>query len=470
MRPDLIRSGIKILSAVWEWIVRHPPFARYRTRSERTSVTGTNDSKPHRRLLGNIISLYLLQGLNYLIPMALLPFLVRTLGMEQYGRIAFSQSFAQYFVLFTDYGFNFSATRYIAQNRENREAVRAYFWQVMIIKFVLMFAGLFLLGGTVGTVPRLRHDLFFCLVAYLAVFGNVLFPQWYFQGMEKMSSISIYTGIAKLISAILIFVLVRRPGDALLSLALLSAGMVLTGLMGLSAALAKVGIRPIWPTWIQLKTTTAEAWHLFLATASISLYTNTNVFLVGLLAGNVQAGYFSAADKLIRAIAALIFPVLQAAYPHVSRMVQSSRQQALAFYARTVRIGGLLGIGACLLFLCFARPLGLILFGGRGEGIIPVLRAIAPFPALAVVTAGMGMLIFAPFGFEKIYSRLLLVVGVVNVIAGLILIPIFGAFGAAVGMIVTEAFQAVAGWRLLWRNGVPLRILVGKSFRSPSQI
>ncbi|MGA8298128.1 MAG: oligosaccharide flippase family protein [Terriglobales bacterium] len=53
----------------------------------------------------NILWLFSLQGLNYLVPLAVLPYLVRVLGIERYGLIAFAQSFAQYFVVLTDYGF-----------------------------------------------------------------------------------------------------------------------------------------------------------------------------------------------------------------------------------------------------------------------------------------------------------------------------------------------------------------------------
>jgi len=61
------------------------------------------------RLADNVISLYVLQGLNYLIPIAVLPYLVRVLGLDMYGLMAFAQSFAQYFTILTDYGFGFSS-------------------------------------------------------------------------------------------------------------------------------------------------------------------------------------------------------------------------------------------------------------------------------------------------------------------------------------------------------------------------
>src|ERR1700712_1898995 len=92
------------------------------------------------KLATNIAWLYALQGLNYLIPAALLPYLVRTLGVENYGLIAFAQSISQYFILATDYGFNFSATRSISKNSEDNEEVSRIFWTVITIKLLLLAA------------------------------------------------------------------------------------------------------------------------------------------------------------------------------------------------------------------------------------------------------------------------------------------------------------------------------------------
>jgi PST family polysaccharide transporter len=414
------------------------------------------DNPRDGRVAKNILWLYALQGTNYLVPILLLPYLVRVLGAGQYGLVAFSQAIAQYFIIATDYGFNFSATRQIALHRHDPAAVSRIFYGVMTIKMALAVIGAALMVSAIALIPRLRADGAIYAAAYVAVAGNALFPVWLFQGIERMQFISVITGISKLLAAGSIFLLVHDPRDAFRATLLQSAGFLVAGLIGLGIAMKYYAPEIRFPQRRELLTMFVEGRHVFLSTASATLYTNTNTFLVGVIAGNVQAGYFSLADKMIRAITGLISPFLQGGYPHVVRLLKESRERALLFFRRTMFGGVFIGFIVGLGLLLFARPIAILTLGRNAAGVVPVLRVVSLFPVLAVMTASMGMLIYFPFGFEKLYSRLLLAVGIANVVLCFTLIPFLGAVGAALAMIVMESLQLVGGWYLLRRNGVQL--------------
>ena len=407
-----------------------------------------------RKLIGNMFWLYMLQGLNYVVPLAVLPYLLRVLGVERYGLVAFAQAFAQYFVLITDYGFNLSATKQIAIIRPDRERVSRLFWCVVLIKLALMLLGALVTACAVLMVPRFRADAGLYAIAYLAVLGSVLFPTWLFQGMEQMRYISVVSGGAKIFSALLLFVLVHQRSDYVLALAIQSGGLVLAGIAGLWIAITHFRISYAQPSKRELAQTLRDGWHLFVSNAAAALYATSYVFFVGLLAGNTQAGYYSAAEKIVRGIQGTLSPMTGAIYPHVSELAAKSGEMALSFIRKILVWIALVSFIPSAALLLFARPVTRILFGNAADGIVAPLRWTAALPFVVAISAVFAIQTMIPFGLEKQLSRIYVVAGLGSLIFCLPLIHYFGAAGAGAGVLVVETSVVLAMWGVLAAHGL----------------
>src|SRR5690242_21293782 len=92
-------------------------------------------------LVGNFFSLALLQGVSYALPLITVPYLFRTLNVEKYGLVNFANAFIQYFIVFTDFGYNLSAVKLIAENRDDESKLSHIFNRVMFSKFLLLLIG-----------------------------------------------------------------------------------------------------------------------------------------------------------------------------------------------------------------------------------------------------------------------------------------------------------------------------------------
>ena len=108
----------------------------------------------HRVVKGNFLSLASLDVFNYLLPLLTFPYLVRVLGAEKYGVIAFATSFIQYFLTITDYGFSISAAREVALVRNDKPALEVV-TAILSIKICLMLVCLLLMGIIVLVSPPL---------------------------------------------------------------------------------------------------------------------------------------------------------------------------------------------------------------------------------------------------------------------------------------------------------------------------
>ncbi len=407
-----------------------------------------------RLLFTNISSLMALQGLNYIIPLVTLPYLVRVLGIGPFGLISVAQAFAAYFVILTDYGFNFSATRRIAQKHDDLAAVSEIFSAVITIKAAFMVFGLCIMVLILRLVPHFRPDAAVYAVNYGTVIGSVLLPTWLFQGLQDMRTIAILNGITKLASACLLFVFVHSSRDYLVAAALPPLGVLVSGIAGLWICLGRLDLHYKFPRYSQIQEQLADGFHLFVSSASITLYTNTNVLLVGLFAGNVQAGYFSTGEKLVRAAQGLLGPVSQGIFPHVNAMAHVSKERAVEFLRRSLFWIGMVSLLPSLTLLIFAHPIVLLVFGSKALGAVPVLRWIALLPFVIAISNVLGIQTMVTFGMEKQFSLILIAAGVVNVALCALLVLHFGASGAAASVFAVEIGVTLAMAASIWRVGI----------------
>lgn len=406
------------------------------------------------RLGSNIASLYILQGANYLLPLVTLPYLVRVLGPDKYGLIAFTMAFVAYFTVFVDYGFNLTATRDIARCRDNPARVSEIFSTVMLIKLSLMASGFVFMSIIVLIWPVLRQEWALCSVAYLAVTGSVLFPVWFFQGMEEMRSITKISIAARLLVVLAIFSLVRDEGDYILAAGLQASTTVIAGIVSLYIILARADISLLVPGIGQIRQQMADGFHVFASSAAITLYTNSNIFILGLLTNTVIVGYFSAADQIMRAAQGLLTPISQAIYPHISALVDKSREQALSFiHSSFIRVS-LLACGLSVFIFVLADELVLLVLGEQYMAAAPILRILAFLPLLIAMSNILGIQTMLTFGMKREFTRIIIWSGMINICLIIPLAIFYAGRGAAASVLITEAIVTAAMAGSLWKNGL----------------
>ena len=85
------------------------------------------NSKDGRTVASNMAYLTVLQAVSYLFPLLTMPYLARVLGADGLGKIAFAAAVIMWLQTVTDWGFNYTATREVAKERDNWDKVSQIF-------------------------------------------------------------------------------------------------------------------------------------------------------------------------------------------------------------------------------------------------------------------------------------------------------------------------------------------------------
>lgn len=276
-------------------------------------------------IFSNFVALSFLQFANLVLPLVSLPYLVKVLGAEKFGLLMFAQSLITYFNLLTDYGFNFTATREISLHKNDNKQISNIFSSVIIVKFFLLILSFLILTLIIYSLDYFYADKEVYYLTFGVVIGQMIFPVWLFQGLEEMKYITYINVFTKAIFTIAIFVFIESPNDYILFPLLNSLGFIISGILGMIIATKYFKIKFTFPTYKLVQSQFISSGHMFVSTFSMSLYTTSNIFVLGLFTSNIVVGYYAAIEKLITAIRSMYAPFNQAIFPYFMRIFKEDR-------------------------------------------------------------------------------------------------------------------------------------------------
>ncbi|AHF97097.1 transporter [Desulfurella acetivorans A63] len=395
-------------------------------------------SEDKKLVFKNIIFLGLMQGANYILPFITIPYLVRTIGIDKYGLVAFAQSFAAYFVIFTDYGFSLSATKLISINRNDSKKISEIFSSVLYVKLAFVIFSMIISTIIIFSFKKFYNEYEIFYFSLLVLIGQMLFPVWLFQGLEKMKYITLINIFIKLIFTLCIFVFIKQEKDYLYVPLINSLGFLIGGLIAFYIAIKQFNISLTF-SFENIKHQLLEGWHLFLALLSTNIYRNANTFFLGLVSTNTAVGYYALTSKIVMSLQALMSPIGQSLYPHLSKKYHNiSKKDA---------VKNLFSIARYYVLILFLIMLFVFVFSGFIIKIIsakPMPEAVIDMRVLSfVILFGSFNYLFGTIGlinlnFERYFTKSIVFVSIFDIIICLILGYFLKDLGASIAFSLTE--------------------------------
>lgn len=405
-------------------------------------------------LIQNFLSLTMLQIVNYILPLATVPYLTRVLGPEKYGLIGFSTAFINYFIILTDYGFNLSATREISIHKNDKQKISSIFSSVMIIKIIFAILSFIITCFVVFSFSRFKINYAVYLISFGLVIGNILFPTWFFQGMEDMKYIANFNLVAKVLSTASIFIFINDQSKFMLLIIINSTIPILIGIVSLVIIFRKMKIKFILPNIKEIRLQLIEGWYIFISSISIVMYTSSTTFILGLFTNDKIVGYYVGADKIRMAVQGLLGPVFQTLYPYVNKLAKESKEKVLKIIRYETIFISAISIVFCVLTIIFAKPIVVFILGKGYLESIPILRVLALNPLLVALGNILTIQCLLSFELKKEYSRIYLTTSVIGLGLIVLLTYLYSSLGTAFSILIIETLVVALTVKTLRKNKI----------------
>lgn len=405
----------------------------------------------------NYGALTIIQASNFLLPFLTLPFIVRTIGPERFGAINFSIAIVTYFILLINFGFDFTATRRVAQNRQDESMINNLFSQIFYSRVLLFILSVFLFSMLFVSMPQINQHPIVSIFIFASCLANVFTPNWLFQGMQIIHKTAVFNFVAKLIFCVSIVFLIRRPDDYIWYAVMSASSQVLVAIGLFVYAKKRFALTFRRPDLKAVKGLLTEDKMVFMATLMISFYTTSNTVLLGMLSSEREVGIFTAASRVIAVVqSVMLLPMSQALFPHIGSAFGKGRTEGVDEVKRIFPMVMIYTFSMCL-FAALCAPLVIhILYGSQFEDSIWILRILAISPFVASISNVMGVQTLLNLKLDKIYFRITIIGCIVNVILNIALIPVMSYYGTALAWVCTEASIMVSLFIVLKRQNIHL--------------
>ena len=354
----------------------------------------------------NILYNTFYQVLTLILPFITAPYISRVIGAAGIGTYSYTLSIQTYFSMFAALGTASYGIREIARNRDDEYKRSKIFWEIELLTVIT--TTICLIGWMVVIGISNEYKIFFVILTMNLI--NTMFDiSWFFAGMEQFKYTIIQNTIFKILGVVALFIFVKRPEDVTLYVLIMSLSTLL-GTISMWLYLPKF-IKKVKFKELKVFPHFKETLIYFIPTIATSVYTVLDKTLIGVITKEPKEnGYYEQAIKIINMASAVTFASLNT--------VLSSRNSYLLMEVTDKFVP---------------------IFYGKGyDEVITLIKILSPLIIIIGISNCLGSQYYNPAGLRNRSAKFIIAGACTNLILNLILIPNFGARGAAVATIIAE--------------------------------
>ena len=405
----------------------------------------------------NFIMNAILTMSSFLFPLISFPYVSRILMSAGTGKVSFATSLVSYFLMFAQLGIPTYGVRACAKVRDDKRALTKTAQELLIINLAMSVIAYAVLFAGVAFVPRLQQERGLYLLVSLTIFFTSIGMEWLYKALEQYTYITVRSILFKLVAVVAMFALVHTKDDYVIYGGITIFASSASGLMNFIHARKYISLRPVGG--YELKPHLKAVAIFFAMACASTVYTNLDVVMLGFMSSDEIVGHYNAAVRIKSILVSVVTSLGAVLLPRASYYVEHGKMKEFRkITAKALNFVMIIALPLMLYFMLFAKQGILLLSGDDFMGAVAPMQWIMPTLLFIGLTNVMGIQILVPTGREKKVLYSIIAGAVVDVALNLVLIPGYGAAGAAAATTVAEAVVLVV--QLIFLRGE-----IGRAFR-----
>lgn len=394
-----------------------------------------------KKILGNSFWPIAQNIINLLVSAVVTGIVARYLGPENYGIVNYAISVVMLFTSFSTLGMDTIVVKDLVDNKKESSKILGTSFLIRLIgSFVLIILSqitLLVLSNGDKTILKIGMIMGLCMT-----FKSFEVIEYYLQSVMKLKVSSIIRFITMLVVSVFkILVVVFNLGIIGYALSYL-IDSIAAGI--LFYIYYKLKNRDKWKfNTSYAKSILSRCWYVALSGLMVTIYMRIDQVMLGsMLDSKIQNGIYSAAVKVAEMWYFIPLAVISSFQPIIMNNKKKSEEEYIKLMQRLYDLIAIIGIICGIGITIFSRLIVNILYGNEYIGATRILT-ISVWAGLFATLGSARSVWLITEGLQKYTLSYTLVGCILNISLNYILIPIYGAFGAAIATLMSQMISNV---------------------------
>lgn len=359
----------------------------------------------------------------------------RMLGPVAIGQVGWNTAVLAYLGLIVSPGLQMVGQRDIARNLADTARLTSVIITLQLLFALAAYAVIFAIAALDLRGPQISILLLLQSASLVITACDV---RWVMQAHERMVGPSIANVVVNAAQVPALIALVRSPDDVFVYV-IFTLPFSLAGVAYNFWYLRRHGLlrlRQLRPALDGARRLLRESWPYALSQGAILLYYNCGAIILGFAAGDEPVGLYSTAYKLMMVSAVVSGAMWNAYFPVLTR-AHATPSEAARVAAEFATLMAWMGLPIAALGWAVGRHAVVLLYGPEFAESRRYFEWLCLNVGLVFLNIGLGLPLLT-WGFQRLQLWMTAPVGLANLALNLLLIPLYGAWGAVATTLAAE--------------------------------